>query len=171
MSNATGGFVNKPTGGGGSVSTGGAGGTGGVRSPDSVTSAEDCVSHASGGADAVSCDYVRVDFSKPLLVANLDIEVTTSNGEVFDSPAATSSPFRDAPALVLKTTADKSEASGIALQMISGKDYSPEWVHVVVREGETTAADSQLPLTYSCVALTSDDWCWKAKTEQLEVMP
>jgi hypothetical protein len=48
------------------------------------------------------------------------------------------------------------------------QNYSPEWVDVVVRIGGSTAADSRLPLTHSCIAITGHQWCWVAQTEVLE---
>ncbi|HMI91797.1 MAG TPA: hypothetical protein VK509_10565, partial [Polyangiales bacterium] len=77
--------------------------------------------------------------------------------------------FGPPPALVLDVNPDGTEASSFGIRMIAGLDYSPKSIDVVVRNGDATLADSQLLLTYSCVALTVDDWCWMAGTEMLQV--
>jgi hypothetical protein len=133
-------------------------------------SAEECVYRGGGGADAVPCRYVNVEFSEPLPSAGLRIEVTTSDGDVLVPTTQGSLRFTAPPALLVTAASDSSRASGFALEMIAGNDYSPEWVDVVVRSGDATAGESRLQLAYSCVALTSDDWCWKAETKVLEVM-
>jgi hypothetical protein len=144
----------------------GAGGTNGVSSPSAATTAEECVYRGGGGgADAVSCDYVRVEFNEPLPTAGLEVQVTTSSGDVLVPN------LEGSPALVVTKSPDQAQALGFALRMVAGNDYAPDWVDVLVRSGEATAAQVRLPLKYSCVALTSDDWCWRADTEILEVNP
>ena len=163
-------LMSSPSAGVGGMLPAGAGGTSGAKSPSSATSAEECVYRGGGGADAVPCRYVNVEFSDPLPSAGLQIEVTTSDGEVLVPTTEGSLRFNAPPALLLlEDSTDSTRASGFALEMIAGNDYSPEWVDVVVRRGDTTAGQSRLQLAYSCVALTSDDWCWKAGTNVLEV--
>jgi hypothetical protein len=131
--------------------------------------AEECVYRGGGGAEAVPCRYVNVEFSEPLASAGLEIEVTTSDGDVLEPTTEGSLRFAAPPALLVTSTADSSRASGFALEMIAGNDYSPEWVDVVVRSSDAMSGKSRLQLAYSCVALTSDDWCWQAGTKVLEV--
>jgi hypothetical protein len=159
-------------GGTGAVSGGGVGGTGGGGSgggvsPSSETKVEECIYRGgNGGAEFVLCDYVNVAFSQPLPAAGLEVEVTTSAGGVL-RPATEPQPKVYFPALVVRTNDDKTQALGFVLEMLAGNRFSPEWVDVLVRSGGATAADSRLSLTYSCVALTADGWCWKAGTEVL----
>jgi hypothetical protein len=144
--------------------TSGLGGAGEGPSPDEVTKAEECKYKGYGGADAVVCDYVRVDFSEPLPASDLQITLTTSSGDVLSSTEPDS-----VPALVIETNEDETQAEGFAVSMVSGNSYAPEWIDVVVRSGDITAVESRVTLSYSCVALTIDDWCWKADTEALAV--
>lgn len=174
--------TSSPSAGTGAVSGGGAGGTGAASagggtggggtgegvSPSSVTKAEDCYYRGgSGGADAVTCQYLRVEFSEELPVAGLEVEVTTSDGDLLVAMDVEPLPYSDNPRLVVTTTTDMTKASGFTLGMRAGNRFSPEWIDVLVRSGDATAAESRLSLTYSCVALTVDDWCWKAGTEVL----
>lgn len=72
---------------------------------------------------------------------------------------------------MIEPNEDETRADGFTVGMVSGNSYAPEWVDVVVRRGDITAAESRVTLRYSCVALTIDDWCWKADAKVLDVTP
>lgn len=139
-------------------------GTGGM--PSAATSAESCVT-SSGGACADACDYVSVEFSEPLPASNLELEVTTSQGDVL-MPKEDAAPSFNTPALMVNASPDGSQALGFRITMQAGQNYSPEWVDVVLRRGDHTAADSRLSLMYSCAPIRCQ-WCWRAKPVSLQV--
>ncbi len=153
---------------------GGSGGNGATFQPSDATSYADCrYPGSNGGADAVTCHYVSVEFSRSLPAEGVEVELTTSKGDhLGPTSASTGTDFSSySPALFVDLNAEGSEALGFSIRMLAGQDYSPEWISATVREGGATVAESRLDLTYSCVALTSDDWCWMAKPMELVVTP
>jgi hypothetical protein len=77
------GTVGNPPAATGALSAGETGGTSGTSSPTDATNAQECRYTGGGGANGWSCDYVSIEFSEPLPKADLQIEVTTSGGDVF----------------------------------------------------------------------------------------
>jgi hypothetical protein len=149
--------------GGSTVSTSSSGGT--PATGGATSGAAACSCNCVGGADAIPCDYVTVQFSDSVPTDGLDVEATTSTGDHLILSATGSG----APELFLQLSPDGSQALGVRITAISGLDYSPEWVSVSVRQNELPLADGRIYPTYACVHITGDDWCWKAAPETLQL--
>jgi hypothetical protein len=154
------------------IHTAGTAGAGGRRpnAPTDATKVEECRYNGGGGANGYSCDVVSVAFSQPLPTEGLTIEVTSSSGDVLGTTTEAPSDYYD-PSLVEQASDDGAQALGFKLTAPGGTSFSAEWIDVVVKSGDATAADSRLPLIFSCVAFTVDDWCWMSKPVSLQVKP
>jgi hypothetical protein len=163
----------------GSSGSGGFGGTGGgggrVQIPsEEATTPGECEFLGAGGADAVPCDYVTVDFSTPLAAAGLTVEATIGAEEPLIStepPPAWELPPTD-PALFLSLDETETLATGFTITRIAEQPhYAPAEISVVVALDGAVVADTTLAPSYTCVELTSDDWCWQGLPLTLEVSP
>ena len=137
---------------------------------DQATSPEECEYLGDGGANIVPCDYVTVMFSESVPTQDLAIDVDTADGDHFDissDPDAGEVSMRvelDAPA--------NTHANGFALsKAIQQPHFSPAYLDVVVRLGQTTIADTRVTPMYSCVEETRFDWCWKGAPVTITVTP
>jgi hypothetical protein len=154
---------------------GGAGGTGGVGgrrqiASDQAKTPEECGWLGGGGSDLVPCDYLTVEFSTPLATAGLGIEATTNTGDVL-TPSSPDVVPPD-PALILSLDASETQVAGFTITRIIGQPhYSPAEISVIVTVDEAVVADATLEASYTCVELTSDDWCWQAAPLTLDVSP
>jgi hypothetical protein len=153
-----------PAGVGGAPS--GMGGNGG-KDPSTITTPEECFFEGEGGNEYVSCDYVSAAFSEPLAVADLGLEVTTDLGDSYTLESPTTGP--DELALVLDLNDDETMAIGFAIVDVAEEIYTPTTVDVVVTLDNQTVADTSFSPTFSCVALTTDDWCWMGAPETITV--
>ena len=143
---------------------------GGRIASDQAKTPEECEWLGAGGADAVPCDYLTVEFSKPLATAGLGIEATTSTGDVLTPSSSDDEPFD--PALILSLDASETQATGFTITRITEQpQYSPAEISVVVTVDEAVVADATLEASYTCVELTSDDWCWQAAPLTLDLSP
>jgi len=150
----------------GDANEGGSGGTAQIPA-NQASSADECVFHGTGGLDLRFCDYVSVEFSTPLALPDVEVEVDTNTGDHLTS----SQQVGDlGPTVALFESG--SNALGFAIRKAAQfPHYSPDWIDVVVHHNGKVVADTKLTPTYSCVKITSDDWCWKSKSEKLEVTP
>ncbi len=165
-----------PGSGGSPTQSTGSGGTGGILQPSDATTYDQCRFPGFAGAIAVSCDYVSIEFSQPLPAASLTAEVTTSTGDHLVSTTDPTDFF--SPVLNVDLNAAGTEALGLFIRGVAGYYLSggspqapPESISVTVREADAIVAESQISLTYSCVALREyqSHWCWMAKPETLVV--
>lgn len=76
------------------------------------------------------------------------------------------------PALILSLDASETQATGFTITRITEQpQYSPAEISVLVTVDDTVVADATLEASYTCVELTSDDWCWRAAPLTLDVSP
>lgn len=160
---------------GGDGETGGASGAGGrTQIPsEQAQTPEECEWLGAGGDDAWPCDYVTVDFSEPLATSGLSVEVTTSAGDIL-MPSEPGDPGPNEPPLdpVLFLSLDDAQATGFTITRIAEQPhYSPAEFSVTVQLDQMLVADTTLEPSYSCVEITSDDWCWRGEPLTLTVSP
>lgn len=155
-------------GGGSPAGVGGAptGGEGGQIPSDQVTTPEQCEYLGAGGADYRYCDYISADFSQPVTVTGLVLEVTTDLGDTLMLGADPN----DEPRLELKLDRAETMATGFAIvRGIQMPHYTPTTVNVLATLDNQTIADTSFSPTYSCVEVTGDDWCWMGDPETITV--
>ena len=119
-------------GGGAPTGIGGAptGGEGGQIPSDQVTTPEQCEYLGGGGADIRYCDYISADFSEPVTVTGLALEVTTDLGDSLMLGSGTD----DEPRLELKLNQAETMATGFAIVRAARvPHYTPTTVDVVAR--------------------------------------
>lgn len=171
----------------GGAGAGGAGGVGGFRqiASEDATSAEECAFLGIGGSDLITCDYNTVEFSSSLDASTLDVEVTTSNGDVLTPWQPTSSPEEcptrqfhgsfelpdDNPVLQLVLDAVCDAAGFRIIGNTEDPRNSPSELDVLVTVDDEVVVATALEPAYSCVEITSDDWCWRGDPIVIEIAP
>jgi hypothetical protein len=151
----------------------GGGGTGGAPlSSSQVTSPDDCYCHGEsiGGSDAVRCDFVTVQFSVPVPVEGLEVEVDTSLGDTFAKSSLDPwGPTDWDDPLSVDYSEDRTQALGVRIVKLTWDTYAPESVDVTLRQDGTTITQATIAPEYACVEATWDDWCWASTPESIAV--